>query len=245
MNYYDELISSVESLIENKKYQEALTSIQEELKMPYVPKEVLIKFEAYEILCQQALKKDKPMKQVSFNELVEGLFEDDFSAMNSIIQLGQMNLRGYLQEIQSLFDRLTNPVLIGLIILQLSEQKIDYEFRIIKNGLEIKFYPVYIENPSNSDGFIIASKLFSDEFFKEPQLQNLLEELLLQETLSYLPLSYCEEEGKLLAYSIIKKAFLLSNRAQEWYDYTVRNSIDNNKLIGLEFRVSAKNCETH
>ena len=42
MNYYDELISQIETLITNKEHQQALAMIQEELNMPYVPKEVLL-----------------------------------------------------------------------------------------------------------------------------------------------------------------------------------------------------------
>lgn len=233
MNYYDELVSQIETLITNKEYQQALLMTQEELGMPYVPKEVLTKLEAYEIMCQQALKEKQPKRQVDFDEIAKGFFLDDFSAMNSIVMMNDLNLRNYIEPCQNLLTRLANPVVIGLVILQLSQQKIDYEFTIKKKGLTIQFYPVYVETPSESDGFQVASNYFEQEFFKEPQFENLCQELLIQETLSFLPLSYNEEEGLSLAYSLIKKGFLLSNRSQEWYDYAVRNDIDDHDLVEL------------
>lgn len=237
MNYYEDIVSQVETLITNKEYQQALVMIQEELNMPYVPKETLVKLEAYEILCQQALKENQPKRQVDFDEIAKGLFLDDFSAMNSIVMLNDLNLRNYMDECQEILTQLTNPVLTGLVILQLSQQKIDHEFTIDKNGLTMSFYPVYVEAPNQSDGYQFASNFFQQEFFKEPQFENLCQELLIQEALSYLPLSYSEEEGLYLAYSLIKKGFLLSNRSQEWYDYKVKNDIDEHYLIELVMNI--------
>lgn len=37
-NYYDELIEKIKELIKNKKNQEALAIVKEELSLPYVPK---------------------------------------------------------------------------------------------------------------------------------------------------------------------------------------------------------------
>ena len=233
MNYYDELISQIETLITNKEHQQALAMIQEELNMPYVPKEVLLKLEAYEILCQQTLKQKQPKRQLDFEDIAKGLFLDDFSAMNSIVMMSDLNLRNYIEECQDVLNRLSNPVLVGLVILQLTQQNIDHEFTLQKPGLTFSFYPVYVEAPNESDGYQIASRYFQEELFKEPQFENLCQELLIQEALSYLPLSYSEEEGLPLAYSLIKKGFLLSNRSQEWYDYAVRNDIDDHDLVEL------------
>ena len=83
--------------------------------------------------------------------------------------MSDLNLRNYIEECQDVLNRLSNPVLVGLVILQLTQQNIDHEFTLQKPGLTFSFYPVYVEAPNESDGYQIASRYFQEELFKEPQ----------------------------------------------------------------------------
>ena len=47
MNYYDELLSKLDELMDNKHYKEAEKLIDDELSMAYVPKDIESKLKEY------------------------------------------------------------------------------------------------------------------------------------------------------------------------------------------------------
>ena len=62
-NYYEQLLNKLEKDFLEEKYDEAKTLIDEELKMPFVPKDVLEKLEKYQEQLSILNKKEKRQSQ--------------------------------------------------------------------------------------------------------------------------------------------------------------------------------------
>lgn len=202
-SFYDEIEMEIQALMDKKDYDEAKRIIDNELKMPYVPASFEERMKAYlnEI---KALKKDSP-KILSAEDIINGLKGNDAMQLQAITALNQVNCRQFTEEIQSYFDTKPHPNLQALLIDTLIDQQLMDEFTVKKEDVEITFMPRYVEKPADTDGFVEAEKCFENWFGNDdPSFVELCRQYLIQETFLMLPLAYEEDEGLLLAISIVE-----------------------------------------
>lgn len=201
-SFYTETQMEIQALMEQKKYDEAKQKILNELSMPYIPAFFEEELKSY---LKEIKAEEKDIKFLSAEDIIEGLSGNDAMQLQAINALNQMNCRQFIDEIQHYFNSKPHPNLQALLIDTLIDQQLMDEFTVFQNDVEITFMPRYVEKPSDTDGFIEAEKCFESWFGNDdPSFVELCRQYLIQETFLMLPLAYEEDEGLLLAISIVE-----------------------------------------
>lgn len=204
MNYYEELIKNIEDLLNNKKYDEAKSIIDNELNLPYVPKEIEEKLNQYLLIIKDATF---ALKLLSDEEIEAYLKDNETKQLIAVDELSKRNLRDYIDVI---YEYLKDDGYINakaLLIDSLIRQEINYEFEYVNNCSLIKFNPSKLEVIEKTDGFNTAYTLIEENYLKDPSKAHMGIELLYKEALLSLP---NQIDGKLISEKIINyidKAF--------------------------------------
>ena len=200
-NYYDDILEKIKNAYENKEYQKAEFYIEEELSMPYVP----IEFE--KALLELQNKYQDKLKRNEFSlsdeEIETYLKADPYKQMLAVNYLNGLNIRDYLELVQEFLLSEADDKIKVLMINTLMEQDITDEMKVKKDGLDISFIPRYAEPIDVSDGYVRAKEYFDEVLKQNPSMHQMAMELLGHKCFSYLPFSYSEEEGELIAKEII------------------------------------------
>ena len=72
------------------------------------------------------------------------------------------------------------------------------------SGMEYSFIPKYLLPVEQSDGYLEGKGIIEDEFMKNPSMLELAKELLFKETIMKLPINLDRDEGRIVAYDIIR-----------------------------------------
>jgi len=168
-NYYWLIRYKIEALIESNQLQKALEVVQEELKMPYIPKDYV---EYFETLGQQL---NNQVKLSQKKDYFKNLTDEDFSLMllseqdetNLLVlveQFNHRNARALIPTVSSFvgLNYVANYIKMALLEI-LHDQAIDQEFVLTNKGKTIKINPLQLEPLFQQEGFKQAIKLI-DEF---------------------------------------------------------------------------------
>lgn len=233
-DYYQNTLDEIKLLKDKQEWQLAFNRVNEELSMPYIPMEYMVKFEELQRELHALINPlDENVVILSFEQIEQALLSDELSAIEALNSLKKLHLVPYCQRIQRLLDVKLNPVIEALLILALIEQRLDYNFKLSKS-FDIEFNPLYLEHPEDSDGYLVAKEVLEKLLVKDPSSLKMAFDLLVEEVLLMLPLSYDESEGEYLAYSIIKTVDTLSGRSDDWKSRVSEYQIDEKKLIPLQ-----------
>lgn len=132
-NYYEELIEKLENLIKDNKNTEVLKILNEELSLPYVPKEYEEKF--HQLLLEVLPEKQTKKSFFSRDELITLINEHKKYDVSFLLDISngfnEYNWIGYEKQIQDIFDlkNLDNKIKCS-IYNSLVIQNIDYDFLI-------------------------------------------------------------------------------------------------------------------
>lgn len=203
MNYYDEILSKIEDLINKNEYDEAKSLLLAELKVPYIPKEIEQKLNEFLELIKE---KTFIIKSLSDEEIIEYLKSDNTKQLIAIKELNNKNLRDYIDICEDYLKTNGHKEAKVLLIESLIRQEINYKF-IYEN---ITFNPKDCLSPENSEGFLKGYEILNDFYLKDPSKLQMAIQLLYKECILYLPNSYNIEQGEQLSQKIInyiEKAF--------------------------------------
>ncbi len=233
MNYYQETIKRIEELIDEKNYDLAKSLIEEELRMPYIPSDVLETLEALNCEIKISQKGNESLRKLSDEEIREYLFLDDFSQYLAVYNLKDQNLRNYISEIKKYLSKSLNKHCSAIIIDELIRQEINDEFEYTLNGQTITFNPRYIEPFEDLDSFKLAHQLLSDEMENDnPSMYEMSKKILVEEFYLNLPMHFDELEIEYLIHSIIYYIYGLFDENLK-LKYQNKHSIDLRYLIKL------------
>lgn len=232
MNYYDETILNIDSLIEKKDYDKALSLVINELEMPYIPKE-------YENIFLQKFDEIKSYKKVfpEFDDekMLDYLHGNSFKQLNAINYLSKKNLNDYILEIEEYLLGEYDDDVKKHLILFLIQQKVNHLFKCKIGQEDFLFNPIFLHNIEDDfvfkSIFYMLSKLFENDnpiFFKHAT--NVLFLLFVKK----LPLYYTNNEIKNIYHSIVIFIFDAFNLAEEKSFFISENNIFLDKLINLE-----------
>ncbi|MGN1405616.1 MAG: hypothetical protein ACI4WM_05060 [Erysipelotrichaceae bacterium] len=199
MDYYKELVSNIEKALESGDYERAQKLIDDELALPYVPKDVLNRLNDF-----KAMLPEKDInKTLSEDEIREYLKNNEYKQLVAVEQLNKLNLREYYDLCNEYLksDGFINAKV--LLVESLVRQEISDEYTMLRDGLEYDFIPRYVMLPEESEGYNVALKILSDHYMKEPSYFLMARDLLYKECFLALPVSYIKEEGEMLAENII------------------------------------------
>ena len=198
--YYEDILKKVEMQMEQHDHQAAYQILEEELSMPYIPKEYEQRLIDLYNACRSELQ---PQAQRSYSEediemLLKGSLEEQFLAIE---QLRKSNIRNHLDAIRDYLGNAPHYLIRSYLIEAMMEQNISDEFTIEMDGLVITFAPCFIEPPMESDGVIQAVAYLKDWFeSNNPTFTMMCVETLVKE--AYLRLPYNIEEDDALGIAI-------------------------------------------
>lgn len=229
MNYYQTLLNEIDNLIQDKNYSKAQDLITQELKMVYIPKDVLKRLEEYLSL----IPVQSHRSSVGINEIEKWLLgEDDLLAYEAINYLNDLNLNNFLDEISKWLNNIKNRYLVGLLILVLIKQNINSIFTFKRDGMLIEFNPFYLEYPSEWDSFKMISNKLSSICSHDVNLNKIAFETLTLESIMVLPFDFDVMECDLYVDAIVSYVYKLLTLDDE-YAQLLKNSVVKEPIISL------------
>ena len=205
--YYEDILKKVNKLMSDADCQNAYKILEEELSMPYIPKEYEQQLIELYNACRSELQVNN---EHSYNEedieaLLKGSLEEQFLAIE---QLKKSNIRNHLEAIQTYFDQKPNELIRSYLIEALMEQNVSDEFVIMMDGLEITFNPCFVEPPMESDGAMQAIMYLKEWFENDnPTFTLMCVETLVKEAYLRLPYNIEEEDALPIAIGVVRYVF--------------------------------------
>ena len=194
--YYEDILKKVENQIAEHNIRNAFQVLEEELSMPYIPKEYEVKLIDYYNQCRSLLRQQQSPKSYSDEDigaLLNGSLEEQFLAIE---QLKKSNIRNYIEEIRSYFLNEPHYFVRSCLMEALMEQNVSEEFTTIMDGLEITFTPCFIELPSESEGVEQAIQYLREWFENEnPTFLMMCVDSLMKEAYLRLPFTIEAEDA--------------------------------------------------
>ena len=199
MNYYDELLSKLDELMDNKHYKEAEKLIDDELSMAYVPKDIESKLKEYKDEVKVYTFRSRSLND---EQIEEYLFNDPEHQLRAVTELDKRNLRDLID----LCDKYlrSNGFINAKVLLidSLIRQQIDHRFVYINNDDRYEFNPKDVKKADEAEGYFSAINCLQEYYLKEPSKLLLAEQLLNKEALLALPFNLSYEDGIKIAEKI-------------------------------------------
>ena len=93
INYYQTIVNHIEKLIESNDFVSANKLIEEELSMPYVPQDVLMKLQQLHDICKFNLSDEKKSELLSPEEVYQCLKLGNKKAYKALETLSMANIK--------------------------------------------------------------------------------------------------------------------------------------------------------
>ena len=223
-SYYQSLIQQIQSLMDAKDYQQALTLISSELAMPYVPSEPLDILQAFKEECLVYTKPATGLPELE--TLIHGNASMQECAVN---QMKELNLRNHLEEVQVLLnsDQLENEIK-GELIESCMEQKTNVPITMKRDGCKYTFIPSEII-PWQVDGIYRETLEHFENWFSNdnPTFYRFCARLLEQERLEMRPLDFLEMDSLSIAKSIVKLVNEAFGQSEMFEVFEAQNGLEN------------------
>lgn len=214
--YYEDILKKVENQMEDEAYQSAFNILEEELSMPYIPREYEEKLIAYYNQCRSEVNTNITRKysEDDIENLLKGSLEEQFLAIE---QLKKSNIRNHMDAISEYLKESPHYLVRSCLMEAMMEQNITDEITTEIDGLEVTFTPCYIEAPMDSDGVIKAVEYLKDWFENDnPTFTMMCVESLVKEAYLRLPFNIEEEESLDLALAIAQYVFVANEEKEAW-----------------------------
>ena len=213
--YYDDILKKVEALLEDAQYAEAYTILDEELSMPYIPREYEEPLIAYYNQCRSECKwKDTAVREEDIETLLKGSLEEAFLAIE---QLKKSNIRNHMDAVTDYLSQKPHYLVRSLMIEAMMEQNITDEVSVDIDGLEVTFSPCSIDAPMESDGALVAVNHLKDWFENDnPTFTMMCVETLVKEAYLRLPFNIEEDEALPLAAAVAAYVFHAYEEQEAW-----------------------------
>lgn len=229
-DYYSQFWLKIEKLMSEDKTEEVLRLVNEELSMPYIP---MADEDRLRELAK-SLKKEQVKRTPSLEELVESIKKSNLESLAALDQLRKSNLRLLGGAIQDMFDASLHPLIATLLIQICIEQQLTETFVWQKDGQRMEFIPMYLPLPWDSDGYIAALQILRDWLENDnPSLLKMCVDVLDGEVTLALPMSFSEEEGLILAASVLKFVYMALNDVNEWRKAVIKFKIEEPQLFEI------------
>ena len=207
-SYYDTILKRVENEMKRGCFEEAMKLLEEELSMPYIPKEYEERIIAKYNLCRSQLRAQEKVRCSTvedIGDLLKGSIDEQFQAVE---QLRKSNIRNHVDEVREALRTACNDWVKAFLIEALIEQSVSEEFVMEREGLEYRFVPCALTLPGQSDGVNQAVSHLREWFENEdPSFLTFCVETLMQEAYLRLPEDIDESESLMLAMAVADYVF--------------------------------------
>lgn len=213
--YYEDILKKVENLKQDEDYDACLKILEEELSMPYIPKEYEDQLVNHYNECRSVVRQNRKAKTYDEDDIADLLNGSLDEAFLAIEQLKKSNIRNHLTEIQEYLKNEPHYLVRSFLMEAMMEQNITDEITVMIDGLEVVFTPCYIEAVMESDGVIKAIDYLREWFENEdPTFLMMCVESLVKEAYLKLPFNVDEDEALALAVAIACYVFIASENRE-------------------------------
>ncbi|MGL5978638.1 MAG: DUF3196 family protein [Erysipelotrichaceae bacterium] len=236
-SYYEEILLELAKLMQQEEYQEVYDILQDEFKMPYIPKEseekmIALYNEVRPIL--HARNTSKVMDEETLEAQLHGNLEQ---ALLAVGYLKEHNVRNYLDMIQAYLVKTPHYLIQSLLIELMIEQRINETFQIQLEGMDVDFIPAYVEMPMDADGAQACIQILRSFFENEnPSFLAMCIDTLIKELYFRLPMNLEEDEALGVAVAIIGYVYRANDENQAFQAFVSKNLLD--KYIGIDLLLS-------
>ncbi len=235
MTYYPDLINKIKEYIEDNKILMAKTVLDEEFKMPYIPKEYEEELLRLNDIVNSLIKLDEDIKETSIVKIEEYLYGDPPMQLQAVAALFEKNIRAHLDVVRKYLSSDPFPDAASLLIDSMIDQQINDQIEYIKDKISYTFIPSCLKKPHESAGFIKADECLKEWIANDnPSVYEMCLQLLIREAYLNLPLEYDWDEGVSLALSVLNKVLTLMDDL-DTYDEIVKN-YDLSKITLINLR---------
>lgn len=224
--YYEEILKEVKKLMKLHDYKEAFAILEDELSMPYIPKEseeqiISLYNECYSEL--QLHKVERTYGDEDIEELLTGGLEEQFMAVELV---KKSNIRQHLKEIERYLSEIPHIYVRAMLIEALMEQGITEEVHMQYEDMDVTFLPCYIEAPMKAKGAVLAANTLCAWFEHEnPSFLTMCVESLIKEMYLRLPFNLEEDEAEAMALAIVKYVFVASKDEDGWLSFIAEKNL--------------------
>lgn len=167
-NFYKKVSETINKLILENNYFEALKLIEEELAMPYIPRSFENELCGFQNTINEKLYKENT-KTLSFSAIIDLFYDEEKDLLVKINVSEQLNNFNLKKEVDEIFKILNNDKINYFlkieIIKVLINQKIDFNFKLTNfNNQLIIFNPIKLKLFVDSD-FYLNNVIFINETF--------------------------------------------------------------------------------
>lgn len=202
--YYEKLLEDIKSNMHSGNYHEAMNLLEEEFRMPYIPKEYEEQLIPLYNECRSELNVSKVEHKYS-EEDIESLLNGSIDqAFQAVELLKASNVRKHIEEVEAYLSNEPHFLIRSLLIECLVEQEIRDEITINYDGLEVTITPSYIEMPNEQDAFVKAVKQVQDYYENDnPTFLMMCVECMIKEMFFKLPFTLADDEINYFIYAIL------------------------------------------
>lgn len=232
-SFYQSIFDNIQALRRAGKAPLALAVIEQELSIPYVPEEIAARLEEL----RKEIESDQPQPVPDSAMRLDSLINGSPAAKEKAVAVLQtLNLRNYHDQVQKL---LNDPMLLdefkGELIRELIRQRIEEPFSISKDGLDFEFVPSLITPDYKDPTLVQVRKLFEDWLGGSFVLsEDFAGQLLEQEVLETLPLSFEEVDPRSLAASIVRLVYISMKDEAGWKTFARDHNLEQIQLYPLK-----------
>lgn len=235
-NYYSALIQHIEALINSNDLKSAKALIDEELSMPFVPKDVLEKLEEYKSYVDGELIEIKGTKIMTPQEVYDCLKSQSEKAYKALETLAMSNIRAYLTVIRDLLeDQEVNHTLKALLIEQLSMQQVNDIIQIVDQGKIINVIPTALPLAINQKNYSIVERKLEQLISSNPTFLQQCKMVLVNVVYDRYPMMINDDEIERVAYSIVHYVYLAYGDQEGFEQFKNTHKINENQLEEYSF----------
>ncbi len=232
-SYYQQLLANIEELFIKGDYSGASRLVEDELAMPYVPKETLDRLLAYRDDLKGYLSQEKPkviLDQSRIDEFLNGSAERKAQAIGF---LSEANIRGYMEPVgRYMLNDEADPLVITQLLQIMRDQQLNQNVQLRKNGILLQVNPSelpdVLEQPVLQDIFRRISELFETE---DPVFAQQAQSVLISFAFTLYPVLLSEQEREKVLYSVIHYVYSAYDDEKGWQSFCRSHKIDEKGLI--------------
>lgn len=235
-DFYRDLLSNINDLINQKQYQKALNLIDEELNMPFVPQQIedrLVSFKA-EILPH--LENETKQQFLSNQQLYQYLTSTDAKCYKALQFLKQANVRNYLPIVEDILaDSSVNHLIKSLLFEILIDQRVDKTIVFVSHNKSHKINPISTDKVLQQESFNLVNKKLEAFVKNNPSFLNQCQLVLVNALYDLYPDLLSESEVDIYCLSIIRYVFKAYGDIEQWQQFSQYFSVDESCLIDFAF----------
>ncbi|MBR0138000.1 MAG: DUF3196 family protein [Erysipelotrichaceae bacterium] len=236
-SYYQQLLDRIEELFISKSYKEASKLVDNELSMPYVPREFEEKLLKYRDDLKGYLTEEKPEVLLSKEQVRDYLMKGSRERIAQVIGfLASANIRNYLETVEDyLLSDFADPLTSTQILQIMRDQQLSRNIQLKKNGIILQAdpskLPDVLEQPVLQDVFRDIEELFETD---DPVFMQQCQSVLLNFAFNLYPVLLNDEDREKVLYSVIRYVYCAYDDHEGWKQFCSDHQIEEKGLIKFE-----------